>query len=322
MEAEKNFVKQKQKSRRWLSTFISLGIAAFIAVLLLHSVVSNLEVLSSQPLTFSWFPMVLAFGAYVLDLILATWIWHRLGRRILGIDDWRKNSRVYINTLLARRLPGSFWHFVGRAQSYAEDGVPKSVSSMASAVEFVIFFLSGGVLYIALWPWLRSDQISVWVFICFLPLGLLILFPQSVVWFTAKISRQPAKISIQRRDLLEWIILDIFAWGGGGVLLYLIINSFYVLPLEYIPSTVAAWTLSSMIGMVAVFTPAGLGVRELTLSALLAPFVIPPYNVIIAIMVRIIVTGFDFICAGLGYIYFKSSHKKPTSFIEIDKSKP
>lgn len=288
---------------------LSLGVAGVIAVLLFNTVASNLSVLSSQPFSLYWVPLIASFVVYVLVLLLAMFIWHRMVRRILGIDDWRKNSRVYINTLLARRLPGSFWHFLGRAQSYAEDGVPKSVSSVGSAVEFAIFFLSGGVLYIALWPWLRSDQISTWVFICLIPLGLLILFPQSVVWFTAKVARTPVEITIQRKDLLEWILLDICAWGLGGVLLYLIINSFYTLPQNYVPNTIAAWTLSSMIGMVAVFTPAGLGVRELTLSALLLPFVIPPYNVIIAIMVRIIITGFDFLCAGIGYVYFKIKHK-------------
>ncbi|CAG0935640.1 hypothetical protein TFLX_04488 [Thermoflexales bacterium] len=296
---------EKKRTRRWLPTLISIGIAAFIAVLLLHTVSSNWAVLTSQPITFVWLPLILAFGTYVVDLFLAIWVWHRLGQRILGVRDWRRNSRVYLSTLLARRLPGSFWHFLGRAQIYSEDGIPKSISSVGSAVEFVVFFLSGGVLYIALLPWLRGAQISSWVFLCFLPLGLLLLFPRSVKWLTIKIFRVPTSLAIQRRDLVEWIFFDVLVWGVGGILLYLVINSFYVLPVEYVPNVIAAWTLATMIGMIAVFTPAGLGVREITLSALLTPFVVPPFNVIIAVMVRIIVTVFDFICAGIGYAMFK-----------------
>jgi len=301
---------EKKKTRRWLPALISIGITAFIAVLLLQTVVSNLSVLSSQPLTLQWSPLIASFMVYILVLILAMLVWHRVGRRILGINDWRKNGRVYINTLLARRLPGSFWHFLGRAQFYAEAGVPKSVSSIGSAIEFVVFFLSGGVLCIGLWPWLRSNQIFTWVFICLIPLGLLILFPQSIVWFTTKVMRTPLEITVRRKDLLEWVFLDVCAWGMGGILLYLIISSFYVLPPVYILNTITAWTLSSMISMVAVFTPAGLGVKELTLSVLLLPFVIPPYNVIISVIVRIVITGFDFVCSGLGYVYFRGMHKQ------------
>lgn len=307
MEAEQTFI--KKKPRRWLPTLLSLGVAGFIAVLLFNTVASNLSVLSAQPLTLSWPPLIVGFGVYVLDLILAMLVWHRLGRRILRIDDWHKNSRVYLNTLLARRLPGSFWHFLGRAQLYAEAGVSKSVTSMGSAVEFVVFFLSGGVLYIAMWPWLQTDQISSWTFICLVPLGLLIAFPNSVVWLTVKVARTSIDTTIRRKDLLEWVLLDVCAWGLGGVLLYLIINSVYVLPIEYLPNVVAAWTLSSMIGMIAVFTPAGFGVKELTLSALLAPLTIAPYNVIIALLVRVLITVFDFLSAGFGYLYYRLAHK-------------
>lgn len=292
---------QTANARQWrrLQFVFTLGAATVVFLLLSRTVLNNFDVLLARPLSVNWLALLGSFIVYVIDLILAVIAWHLIVRRLLGIDDWRKNTRIYLGTLLARRLPGSIWHIVGRVQLYAQSGIPKAATSVSGAVDFVVFFVAGGTLYLALWPWLRGQEFSGWVLLSLVPLGSLLLFPNIVVWITRRVSRQDVARPVRRRDMIGWLLSQITVWLFGGVVLYLLILSIYPLPIDYIVATLGAGILATMVGMIAAFTPVGLGLRELTLSALLLPFVPAPYNVIAAVGTRVILTLYDLVVAGI-----------------------
>jgi hypothetical protein len=102
-------------------------------------------------------------------------------------------------------------------------------------------------------------------------------------------------ISFRYSDLLLWLIIYSLVWIGGGLVLYVAINSLYALPLAHLPAVIGIWVLSGLIPTLILVTPVGLGLKELTLSVLLGHLMPPSLAVIVALFVRVGLTLFELI---------------------------
>ena len=100
---------------------------------------------------------------------------------------------------------------------------------------------------------------------------------------------------------IKWLLSYLVVMMTGGLALYLLINSFYPLPYFVLPDIIGAWCLSSLVGILIIFLPLGLGLHEVTLGLLLSGFLPPAISAVIAILSRIVFTFFEIALAGLAY---------------------
>jgi uncharacterized membrane protein YbhN (UPF0104 family) len=100
-----------------------------------------------------------------------------------------------------------------------------------------------------------------------------------------------------------WVLLVcVFAWGIGGFGFYLFVDSVYPLALRYSLFVAGAVAFSSTLGLIALFAPSGLGVREGALVYLLG-FIMPtPVAVILSILTRIWMTLIEIGLIGVVYL--------------------
>jgi hypothetical protein len=115
-----------------------------------------------------------------------------------------------------------------------------------------------------------------------------------------KLVRQELGVSkLRYRDTLNWAALYTLMWLVSSVGFYLIICLFTPLPLARLPYAAGVWVLSTLIAQLTMFSPSGLGVKEMSLTVMLEPLLPPPLPLVVAVATRLILTVYDLLIGAL-----------------------
>ena len=136
--------------------------------------------------------------------------------------------------------------------------------------------------------------------------ALIVLHPQILQkifnWILIQFKKEPISLSISYSDILGVLLICILGWLVGGIGFFLFVDSvFSVLPRHIIFLT-GALALSSTLGLIALFAPSGLGVREGVLVYLLSYLMPGPVAVVISVLTRIWMTLIEIGLIGVIYL--------------------
>jgi len=283
---------QLNKKAGRLSTALGLGIVLLLVGYAGLSIYCDgpplLEYLSNAN---PW-GIALSLPTYSVALGLAIWGWSAIVGMLTGVSGFRKHARIYCYTNLAKRVPGVLWYVLGRIYFYRDDRADGIAVSVASLIEIVLIILSGFVTYLLLGSKAWSNGPSIW-----LPLGVLLglvgIHPKILRLILGRIRQAEALAVLRYRELLVWLCLYVGVWNMGGLTLFCVINSIHPISLTHIPAIIGAWSLSGAIASLVIFLPSGLGLREVTLTVMLMPYVPGAIAVVISLLMRILLTMYE-----------------------------
>jgi hypothetical protein len=246
--------------------------------------------------------------ALSLVLLVAVYLAHAfLWRRIVidlgvGRPDPRTTVRVYFVASLGRYIPGKFWQIAGLAILASRAGM-RPGGATAAALLGQFGFLATGLLFVAviLPRWVSGPTPYV--------LGFLLVSMAGAIWFvTATPAGHAARAWLRARlgertgqrlaaalDLADRMRgRDAIAWGLGYGLSWVMLGvAFSLFTTAFVPEAVAhnrliAGTVAAsyLAGYLVLVAPAGIGVREGTMTALLTS--IPEFPVSAAVVVAIL----------------------------------
>lgn len=199
---------------------------------------------------------------------------------------------------LGKYLPGSVWAFVAQVELAGELRVPRRRGAAATVLAVAVT-LTVNLLVAAVALPLSSPAAAQrwWWVLAGAPLLLAALHPRAVTWLLRRVPRltEDARERVSGRgmaaavgwSLAAWVPLGLHSWslvagvGGAGAL----------------PVAVGAYALAWTLGVVVVFAPAGLGVREAVLVAGLAPVLEPGSALVVAALSRLVMTAADILWA-------------------------
>ncbi len=284
--------RNKRPARR---IFVALVIGASLAALA-YGMIKNWQELVTYQWDLTYWPIPVALLLYGIDLGLAVIVWGGIVRGLGGQSRWMQDLRIYCASNLARRLPTPLWFMLGRVYLYEELGVSKTISSLATVVEGVLILFSGLVTLLVLLPlgggleFLRryAWAITGAAIVCLA----LILRPQTlrraVSWLAQRLGHaQTAVDDLDYRHMLLWIGLYSMVWIIGGVIFYLLLRTVHVVPVRHLPTVIGIWVSGGVVSHVAIFLPGGLGIKELTMAALLSAVVPMPIAILVSVVARL-----------------------------------
>ena len=106
-------------------------------------------------------------------------------------------------------------------------------------------------------------------------------------------------VTLTYPQLLRYLGLYVVNWLLFGVALFVFIRSFYPLEFSSILYLTGAFSFAGMIGIVAVFAPAGLGVREGILALFLGQVMPVPVALVVSVSSRVWLTVIELGSAGI-----------------------
>jgi len=299
--------------RRLLYILILLASGIFIA----YAVYTNWSEFKTQQWNFDYRYIIFAILIYPAGMIPTATAWHKL-LRSMGVEcTYRTNLRIYSLSILPRHIPGFVMFVTSRTLLYQDEDVPTSVSVTATGIETVLLAITGfiiSILLLFLGDHLTS-RFSIVRFVAPIAIILLLVF---VAW-TPALNRLLEKILARRgiervpqlnqKDLVFSLLWMFVAWGGGGLILFVLVQAINPISLSLLPVMIGTWGAAGAVSLSIGIGIQGLGIREITLGALLS-LVMPALTaIVLAVAFRLVLTISEVIWVAI----FTWITKKPSS---------
>ena len=280
---------------RWLQWLLGAAVVA----LAVRSVLRNWETLRAQEvawaLTPAWLVAALAvmLGSYVLQIEAWRRVVAALGTRL----RWVQAARVCTVSNLGKYVPGKVWAIAGAAMLAQREGVAAG-AAIAAAVLLQGMAIASGVAVAAflapealagLPPGMRT---AMWIVGgCAVVGSFALAVPGARSWLQRLLPASvPALPALPAGILAAALLVNALVWCGTGLSFVWLGRGLLAGPEIPWALATAAFTLAYLAGLVAVFAPGGLVVRESLVVLLLQGVLGPKVALALALASRLLLT--------------------------------
>ncbi|WP_328817599.1 lysylphosphatidylglycerol synthase domain-containing protein [Nonomuraea cypriaca] len=243
----------------------------------------------------TWPALAGSVAAVVAALLGAMLTWRTLLADLGSSLPLRPAAKVFFVGQLGKYIPGAVWPVLAQMEMGRDLGVPRSRSAAAFFLMMPIQLATGLLVTLVTLGWDRYG----WLLL-FIPLLLVLLEPKVINgligYVLRRLKREPLERPLTRRGMLTALAWALAGWACYGVHLY------FVAPQGGLLFAVGAFAVSWCLGIMTFVVPAGAGVREIAMVAVLAPQIEGGSAIAVALSSRIVIIVGDLICAGLAGI--------------------
>jgi glycosyltransferase 2 family protein len=283
---------------------VALAAAAWVLVRMAQP---NWGALRAVRVTIDWGTLALASIVWLASFLFLVWLWTKSLAWWQSRLEWRPGLRMFVLTNLARYIPGAIWQFTGLALFAVEQGVSPFAVAGAVLLQQLVLLATGLVLALAFAPALVSPLAATLPLWATLALGaagmaaLLWLFPIALPALQRRLE------AALHRDLplprppgasfARYLFGCVLGWVGYGVAFWLFGRALFD---GAAPSTLVAapaFIASYVAGIIAVFAPSGLVVREAALVAALASHIGTERAFLLAVSARLWAIALEIVLA-------------------------
>jgi uncharacterized membrane protein YbhN (UPF0104 family) len=258
----------------------------------------------------------LCLGLTFLSHCWAGMVWGWL-LKYLHYPRWtRWAMAVYLQTNLAKYLPGNIWHFVGRVTMSQGVDIPLKIGILSVVLESV--FMAVAAVAVALI--LAVNSPVPWS-IRWLGLGILLMgvHPQLFRPVLEGLARSKRRVFQQDSSpdhpnsspplTYPWrpLLGELIFVSLRGISFWAIVMALYPFPGHQVGLLISGFSVAWVLGLVIPGAPGGLGVFEATALGVLGGLMPPPVILAALALYRVISTLAEIIGAGLGYVVLKTT---------------
>lgn len=289
---------------------IGLGVIAAIFFFLVRGVVANWSELRSEETHIQPLLLLLSFLPAIAGMVVVSHAWARLVGHLADVNRPPMGllARVFFYSWLGRYVPGKVAYVLGRFYLGRSIGLPAAPLAGSMAYEAVLQVVAASVFAtLTLVPSLAVQSENVLPYLA-LPAvagsGVIALHPRILGRALHVVSRLFGRSSTEVDRLLtvpqmaEVIGLYAVAFSLNGLGLFLITVSLTPYSVVHVPLVAGAYALAGVVGMLSLFAPAGLGVREGVLVAVLQLTMPVEVAILISLAARVWATAVDLLLLG------------------------
>jgi glycosyltransferase 2 family protein len=299
-----------QRRRRWLTGLGKLVATLIVTVFVLRSVGFSAEALAGidvRTWQISVGPLLASVVVLMLGYFVSAALWgrmvHELGGPGLAVRD---AVRLFMIANLGRYVPGKIWQIAGLAALAKTRGVPPAIAGAAAIIGQVIALAGATVIGLGVLSFMPDDggYRYAWLAVpAVLTLLVIISIPATldvfVGWIARLAKQEPPRTRLGRSTFgVRWIAFYSLNWGIYSIAFWLLYLGLQ--PHEPFLLIGPAFAAAYVIGYLALFAPAGVGVREGFMLVFLTPITGPAIGAALAIIARAWTTAVELVPA----VYF------------------
>ncbi len=308
-------------NKKTISILLICGILVFLG----WKIWSDWETVIDFKWNFGLFDLTLFLIFLPLPFIFNVVAWHLVTRSQGEKISFSKNFEAWMFSNFARYLPGGIWQYPSRIFLLSKEGVSKESGIKCLVLEalFVVFvgllivffvLISGGLnlSFIGAGFIIKQQVLFIFLTLLFLAFFFLLVKSQRLMSFTSQLFTSLTGKAQNVKNIQispVWVLLLIFAYFLAflfpGVILFLLAKGAVAITLNLLYIFVAVYTASWLLGYVAFFAPAGIGVREAALAGFLSVYM--PFSVaaVVVIALRVSLIASEAIGFGLAVLLSK-----------------
>ncbi|MEU4569107.1 lysylphosphatidylglycerol synthase domain-containing protein [Micromonospora sp. NPDC023956] len=221
--------------------------------------------------------------------------------------------RVYLVGFLAKYVPGKLPGLVAAVKVAAANGVSVPRMLVSGTVTTVLVHLTGLTVGLLAGVRVLGDRV-VWLALAALPVLVALCWPGllgRLVALALRLTRRPGPApAVSGRAVRAAIGWQTLSWLVSGVHLWLLAVAMGADAAAALPLCVGAFALATVLGVVAVVVPDGLGVREAVLVGALASVLPVPSAVAVAVASRLVTTVGEVVVGGVALAVVEVIHRR------------
>jgi glycosyltransferase 2 family protein len=234
----------------------------------------------------SWPPLIGAVIIAAAIVVITGFIWILI-LRLLGDEPRPRWVAIFVEAQIGKYIPGSVWHYAGRAALAGVEGLRVRATTVSVSIELAASVIGAAVVgaLVAGMPAFAAAAVVAAVIV-----GLFGRLPSLRL-----IRERDAADSIKRVVLAGSIAVPLYIGVSLllGVSLWLSARALLPVHLDDYSFFTGAFALAWVVGLVAIFAPVGLGIREAVLVALLRSRMETADAVVLAVAFRAVLTVAD-----------------------------
>jgi hypothetical protein len=205
--------------------------------------------------------------------------------------------RVFFVSNLARYVPGAVWQFAGLAALTAATGASPVAASVAVLLQQGVLLATGFALVLSgaphvLGAWTQAlDTLSQAALAVVLMVGLIVIGPRllpAARRLAERVIKRPVPLpSPPHGAFALYVVRSALGWVGYGIAFWLFARALYGQEAPHLWLAATTYITSYLLGLLAVFAPAGLVVREGAIVLALTPTLGPQRALVLAVASRL-----------------------------------
>ena len=244
-----------------------------------------------------WELILASFVLFSVGLGLVAIVWGWIATSVGVRGTFVMHIRYYCIANIAKRLPGTVWYVAGRTLLYEREGLEPAQIVIGSGIELALMVMSSIVASLVFaTPTIVQWGLSRWSLGIAFVVGCIMVQPRFVGWVLRRFKVE-TQFTFRYVDIVKWFLTYLVVCIIGGLVLYIIGNSFTIIRTSDIPYVIGCWSLTGLVSSTVFFLPSNLGVTEVTLSLLLSRIMPSSVAVVIAVFVRILLFLYELIWA-------------------------
>lgn len=276
------------------------GLLVFsIIFFLLFKIIQNSNLIFSYSFKFSLLDLTLILILMLLIYPLNAFSWYLVIKSLNVKLKYLTSLKIWIFSNIGRFIPGVIWQYLGRVYLASLEGVAKTEANASLILEALFGLLAGVIILITSTLFNANikiiDSKFLLLLLVLLVVILILLSNQNILSLLLnKLSKVTKKLEALGKIhfSVRWIPLILTSFFAqfiiDGTILFLLSKDVASLSINQLPLFIGFFTASWMIGYLTIIAPAGLGVQEVSIAALLSLFMPFPVASLIAILFRVV----------------------------------
>jgi hypothetical protein len=259
-------------------------------------------------------PMALVALACVLGALFAALMsWRALLAGLGSPLSVATAARIVCVGQLGKYVPGSVWPVLAQMEIASAHKVPRTRTGLASILSMLTALLTGLVVTAIVLPFTSGNTPYEWTLIV-APFLLACLYPKVLNWGFAKLlklaRRPPLEQPLSARALGICLGWSFASWICYGLQIWVLAIQLGAPAGRALPLAIGAFAFAWSAGFVVILAPAGVGVREAVMVAMLHPALTTGSALAVALVSRAVTLVADVITASVAAAYYRRDKKR------------
>jgi uncharacterized membrane protein YbhN (UPF0104 family) len=246
-----------------------------------------------------------AFAAGLAGLACSLMVWRSILKDLGSHLSLGDACRIMCIGQLGKYIPGSVWPVLGQMELSAQRGVARSRAAVSLLLSSAIMVLTGGFVAAVTVPFGAHGSIGrYWWVLLVVPVAALLLSPpllNRLLGMTLRLLRTPTiPERVTTRGLAVSVAWGLLGWLLNGTMTYLLMRRLAGHGGAIVLVSIGGFALSWVAGYLAIFAPAGAGVREAVMVAILSTQTTTSIALVVALVARALTVVADAVAGVLG----------------------
>ena len=245
---------------------------------------------------------------FVYKVTLAS-LWHYITKINDCSITYEKAVTSYLYSILGKYIPGKVFMLAARLTYYKEEGAPLPKVTVCFFIENVCTLLGAAMLFIISLFFFPNSLLEdyKWITLLLIVAFFVCIHPKIINFFlriVGKVFKKDLEIPMKYSQMLKVVLLFIGNWLIIGVGFFILTKSIYpAVEISHLLFCAGIWGVSAIMGILAIFAPSGLGVREGIIVAGLMLIMPEGEAMIISVVSRLWQTIPELLLVVLAFLY-------------------